>query len=113
MPKTISVEQGIATQAAHVAHEDRLYLKHTDLISTAVKQLNAKDQTVSRDPKLGGEVMLRLSAGDLNAVKLLFPDLESPDREIRTEAWRRFARSPISRPFHRTRFPGQNRVMLA
>jgi hypothetical protein len=44
-------------------------------------------------------VALRIPELDYAVIKIMFPDDTSPDHEIRTKAWQKFARDPASEPY--------------
>jgi hypothetical protein len=46
-----------------------------------------------------GEPTLEIPVVDLHFLKKTNPDLDSPDGEIKTKAWKRFASSPESLPY--------------
>ena len=46
-----------------------------------------------------GSVSLCIPELDAAIIKIRYPDLNSPDAEIRTRAWQKFARSPESEPY--------------
>lgn len=46
-----------------------------------------------------GSVSLLIPELDAAVLKVRFPDLTSPDADIRTKAWQKFARSPLSEPY--------------
>lgn len=48
-------------------------------------------------------VALSIPPLDYQVIKRMFPDLTSKDHEIRSGAWRRFARSPLSEPYRVSR----------
>ena len=55
-----------------------------------------------------GYVALRIPDEDWPVLKVLFPDLESKDHEIRLRAWKKFEASPIAEPYRvQKRSPAQ------
>lgn len=43
--------------------------------------------------------MLAIPEFDFPIIQAMFPDLKSHDAEIRSKAWKKFARSPLSEPY--------------
>lgn len=46
-----------------------------------------------------GRVELRIPEFDYPFIRAMFPDVKSPDAEIRAKGWRKFALSPLSEPY--------------
>lgn len=46
-----------------------------------------------------GSVALSIPMLDAQVIRARYPDLNSPDAEIRTKAWQKFAASPESEPY--------------
>lgn len=46
-----------------------------------------------------GGVALRIPELDYKVIQIMFPDVNSPDHEIRTKAWQKFANDPLSEPY--------------
>lgn len=46
-----------------------------------------------------GRQVLSIPELDWELIRALYPELEAPDNEIRTKAWRKFMASPDSEPY--------------
>lgn len=50
-----------------------------------------------------GGVALSIPPLDYEVIKRMFPDVTSKDHEIRSKAWQRFTKSPLSEPYRVSR----------
>ena len=71
----------------------------TDLISADNERV--RNEGGAR-PLSFGQCQLRIPHNELEALCRINPDLRSPDRDIKTRAWQKFARSTESRPWRVT-----------
>lgn len=60
--------------------------------------IDPKPKTLGSSDGFAGS-MLAIPEMDFPIVQAMFPDLRSPDAEIRSKAWLKFARSPLSEPY--------------
>ena len=60
--------------------------------------VDPKPKTLGRHEGFGA-VMLSIPEFDYPFIRAMFPDIASQDAEIKTKAWKKFARSPLSEPY--------------
>ena len=60
--------------------------------------VDPKPRTLGRHEGFGA-VMLSIPEFDYPFIQAMFPEVKSTDAEIRTKAWQRFAKSPLSEPY--------------
>ena len=67
--------------------------------AAATLELNKELRKTTLSDGPVGRWALSMNDIDRRALARLFPDINSPDAELRTKAWKRFMASPLSEPY--------------